>query len=433
MSKSLIPDFRKSRCRSREFSKISKESTNELALPSKKNGLLKTISLQQSPQIHSLNKNPSFPTINIIKRNKQVPSFLITNEESNLKKKIAKDLLIKNTENLAAYRLRLRNLFDTDFFMMPNNGHNGSAIHKNGLDYSILDFKENSFLSSNKADLIKKGIKRNNIRLKTSKDPFYFTNILANPKFSSFYDLLNIFSDSSSNFPYCSRINRNYPRPLNTIPVSIENDKPHNCKEIVKISLMDKKPLYDNHLASIKEIRKYKPWVNSIYLNIQETSCLNKMIIINLQSIVIKDTLILRPNLSKPIKSLIPHFLIILVNSNTELLLSEIFSALKQEEIIVSAVYEINNPGNKTEKIIDYSQIFIDFDIQFPNKDCIIITHHNICDETEVKDSGIIGKKIGSGIKLFSERIPLPSIEYPCMPVSILLTNPFFCSEFKSL
>ena len=87
MSKSLIPDFRKSRCRSREISKISKESTNELALPSKKNGLLKTISLQQSPQIHSLNKNPSFPTINIIKRNKQVPSFLITNEESNLKKK----------------------------------------------------------------------------------------------------------------------------------------------------------------------------------------------------------------------------------------------------------------------------------------------------------------------------------------------------------
>ena len=95
----------------------------------------------------------------------------------------------------------------------------------------------------------------------------------------------------------------------------------------------------------------------------------------------------------------------------------------ESEKIKISAIYSVHSYKN-TIKVVDFTQLFMDFKCFAPVKHCLLISNHNICDVNEVEQQEIIGTRIGIGYKMNSEKVSVASSQYYPFPIHILLPNP---------
>ena len=273
------------------------------------------------------------------------------------------------------------------------------------------------------------------IRNRLLEDDYHYSNMLINPKFTSFYDLLQVHLDIFSYFPYCSRLNlETQNTKLALIP--IKPFKPFHSKlEVIKHGpSLCLKPKTGNLLLEIDQIRQLIPYFSSVYLSKRRATCNNNLIIINFETIKQPQDLQLRPNISLVLQKLSPHFQLVLTITPA-ISISDIMKLFKSEEIKVSGIYSLNtnhlSSRSKSHRLADYSQIFLDFKCKLPSRQCFIVTNHCIWDTEEVTTKDFIGHQIGNHIKLNAEHIAVRSKEFPDIPLHILANNNKIPDDFK--
>jgi hypothetical protein len=431
----FITSTLKPRCQSREMPRVLMRDPSDYTSIRRSKICINTIKPDESPTPIYFKQNKSLPIIKTAPQYKIIPNLFIMSEESKLKVKIEQEIAMKQTETLATYRTRLRGLFEIGNSISPKDNHTYKIYRNAELNVKTVDIKTSALPLNSKQPIPKKNcsnIKKNIMKvLKITNDPYYYPNILLNTKFTSFYSLLSIFSDNLMTFPYCARINKDNLRSEVYIPVSNTLLKPVKCTCDLEISLKEK--LLQKFFLKVSEIKEKKPYLSRVYHKYHRVSCDNKVIIANYETISEPNSIDLRPNILKVLKNFSPHFHLILVTSKASDMIPCIISRLSEENVLISSIYIVQNLNQRYEKLLDYSQVFMDYQCDLPSRDCLVITHHNICDVEEVGLTETIGKKTGNKIKLNAERIPIASAEFQYMPVCVLLCNPCFPSDCKGL
>ncbi|OMJ82263.1 hypothetical protein SteCoe_17042 [Stentor coeruleus] len=432
MSNSSVTILTRIRCKSRESIKNSTDISGIISSKHKQQPLIQRIKSQSSPAKASYSQQYSLPNLKTLNKQKLSLNTLSSSEESKLKTKIAQDLIIKRTESLVAYRIRLRALLDgefasqTDKFIIKNSTSLGQTPNIAELQISPLQGKSKYPLLKRPLNFLNKKPARN---FKALNDAYYFVNIFQSGKFASFYSLLNIFTENTNSYPYCMRT-KEPPKP--EIPIISNGEIP---KDWVKCTchqgLIDtSEDLSLKKIPLVEKIQEFYPFATPIFFKLQNVSCITKAIIINFESIYEEKTSSISSAVKKALKLLNGCFHLVFVTNNptnltTILLQSEV------ENLNISGVYKIANNTSKRICYLDYSQIFLDFQCSNPRKDCLIVSNHNIFDYKEQFTEDMIGYKIGTTIKVNIEKAPIISYEFDIQPITILLPNPNYPWKFS--
>lgn len=432
MSNSSVTILTRIRCKSRESIKNPTDTSGIISSKHKQQPLIQCIKSQSSPAKASYSQQYSLPNLKTL--NKQKPSLntLPSSEESKLKTKITQDLIIKRTESLAAYRIRLRALLDGEFasqadkFIIKNSSSLGQSANIAELQISPLPGKSKYPLLKRPLNFLNKKPARN---FKALNDAYYFVNIFQSGKIASFYSLLNIFTENTNSYPYCTRT-KEPPKP--EIPIIPNGEIPKDwVKCTCRQGLIDAdEDLSIKKFPLIEQIQEFYAFATPIFFKLQNVSCITKAIIINFEAIYEEKTLSITSAAKKALKLLNGCFHLVFVTNNptnltTILLQSEV------ENLNISGVYKIANIKSKRVYYMDYSQIFLDFQCSNPRKDCLVVSNHNIFDYKEQFTEDMIGYRIGTTIKINIEKAPIISSEFDIQPITILLPNPNYPWKFS--
>ena len=447
MSISFARILAKNRSQKEEPCKTAKIILNDRSLLRSQNGLLRTLKDEENLMRNNLAHNVSLPNIKALNQLKDAENFIKLGEDSYLRSKIANELLIKKTESLMAYRLRLRTMLDAGFTPRPvrissqksklrEQGSTNAIALKNS-PHSSKETPKKFFPKRKTISLARKCAPRT---MKTASDPYYYTNITAGCNFTPFYNLLGIYTDNLGNFSYFKTVSKDNIRSeiIMASPELIRKSTQRTYRvENSKTAQMFKEdtPRKNEFLNSKENIKKYWPWVSSIYHNPQKVKCIAKLFIVNFESIVLESNFTIRTQIAEAFKSLKDYFHLIIVTSKSESKIAnlEILALFESMDLEVSAIYQIINMKKHSRHIIDYSQIYCEFRCVNPRRDCLIISHHSLCDIQEVHESEIVGRNLGTRTKFHMDRIPIPSLEMKLQPIFILLNNPLLESQVEIL
>ena len=243
-------------------------------------------------------------------------------------------------------------------------------------------------------------------------DPYLSGNYFLNPKCTSFYELLDIRYENPTFFPYFNKNNRELCKDTMVVPIKFPSNM--NTYED-NVQLPKKRPNFNE--ISKKTI---KSLVNLLF-SPQKVASPYNFIIINFESICKPDSISLRQGVLQVLQPISQDFHIIIVTSHFDSRFEEIVEDLALDEINVSAVYKVLDPGHRNWKIVDYSEVFEDFRIENPISSCIIVTNHNVCEESE--DWERIGNRFGASFKLNCEKVGTCSLNYKSIPIHLLIPS----------
>ncbi|OMJ85300.1 hypothetical protein SteCoe_13393 [Stentor coeruleus] len=265
------------------------------------------------------------------------------------------------------------------------------------------------------------------------EDPFYYANMKKNASFSSFRNILDgqheVFNKP---YPYFGKTGKAQSKAKTIIK---------KCKALLLRKEMEckcpQKNVFSRKLARITndEIRKALPRLVEVKLHVpilsrihfypQKVKCFKNIVIVYFEGTfgIFSSKLTVKHGVWKLLRKLSNLFQLILVipSTNSREIILQYFELKK---ILIAGVYSIHSLikiPKSSYKFQDYSQIYIDFDCQFPHKNCIIIANHKLFDECEKLENFIYQN---SGLpKLNAEGIPVSSYEYPETPHIILLPD----------
>lgn len=220
-----------------------------------------------------------------------------------------------------------------------------------------------------------------------SEDPFYYGNIIKNCNFSAFKSLFDGNSDL---------ITISYPHKWKKGKVIV---KPKPSQSVSKISKLNRiiNCRCQNHLkknniihatqAEIKEslptLREVKKTINTLYrihFFPQKAQCFRNLVLVNFDGTFgqYKSSFTKKKGTWKVLRALSTYFQIVIIVHNKSLK-DQILQVIESKKIIVSGVYCVNeNPGvlKRCSRFLDYSQIYFDFEITTPNRNCLVLSCH---------------------------------------------------------
>ena len=381
----------------------------------------------------------SIPRLKSQNQHLTIRGISMQKEDSNPKLNLSQNAIAPTISNLLTRKIPLKISQDP---VILSSTHEERQITDN-LEHPEYPTDKEIFLKPKQSKMPKIYIKKNPravllqspIRSTLLEDDYHYSNMLINPNFTSFYDLLQVHLDIFSYFPYCSRLCLDTPNPK-LLPTPPKPLKSHCSKlEYPKPSpSLCPKPKTGNLLLEIDQIRKVIPYFYSVHTSKHRASCNNNLIILNFEALKHPQFLQLRPSISKVLQKLSPHFQLILTITPA-VCLSDITKLFKLEEIKLSAIYSLNanklTSRSKTQRLADYSQIYVDFQCKLPSRQCFIVTNHCIWDTDEVSAKDFIGHQIGNSIKLNTEHIAVRSKEFPDTPLHVVVNNNSIPEDFK--
>lgn len=265
------------------------------------------------------------------------------------------------------------------------------------------------------------------------EDPFYYANMIKSSNFSAFHTILDRKNEMVSNpFPYCSRIGKS---PKKQLPVKL---KPSpllinlpECKCMIKNESEEEKFA----LPDLLEIKAHIPSLLKIFFYPQNVTCFRNLVIINFEGALgyFTSVLYIKTGALKVLQKLSKLFQLVLIVSLETSGKDEIVQKFSEKKIQLAGVYASHCPANMTReagKLLNYSQIFADFDCERPNENCMIITSHRFAEEFTNTEK-VISLHRGLGAKLNINRVPICSSEYPQSPCVVLLPDYNYCTEIS--
>lgn len=243
-------------------------------------------------------------------------------------------------------------------------------------------------------------------------DPYQSNNYFLNPKCTTFYELLDIRYENPTFFPYFNKNNRELCKDTMVVPIKFPNnlntyeDNVHPIKKLQNFSENPKKVISS---------------LSNLIFSPQKVTSPYNFLILNFESISKPDSISLRPGVLEVLQLVSQDFHIIVVTSHFESRFEEIIEDLALDEIKISAVYKVVNTNNKNCKIVDYSEIFEDFQIENPASSCIIVTQHCVCEESE--DWEKIASRFGASFKLNCEKVATCTLNYKSIPIHLLIPS----------
>ena len=276
-------------------------------------------------------------------------------------------------------------------------------------------------------------------RKEANDDPFFFFNILKNINFSSFQSILEGLIEAYCNsFPYYSRVIKNFSK-IKPVDKKIEPKQPKSyykclCYTEKNTIGQDSGKKVENPV-NLKKLKKILPGLTLLKTFEQIVRFPGNIIIINFEGTLgyCKKDVFFKSGLLKRVKKLSIYFKIVIILSTIEEKTSAILERFERQKIKLSGVYQfIENSQKNRElcKMQDYSIIYSDYQIKDPSKEVLIISCHKYIEDFETIDERILLSKIGIGLKLNVERVPVSSKEYPKLPFNVVL--PHFLIKKKS-
>lgn len=393
----------KNRCKSRDSYKTVKINLYSRGLLKSQEGLTHTTKPSPFQLKHSLNHNTSLPNI---KTSQKSDHFLPNDSKVNCK--IAHELLIKKTETLMAYRVRLRTLLDTEYKPDRTISQNSRVAESTRtVNFKIaLPHKGKKIIPKKKISLVRKIKKK---VLKTANDPYYFANIVTSSNFTPFYKLLNIYADTLGNFSYCNKACKENLRSEIVIPFVENKSLPCKCGE---------------KNGKRKGNGGSWPFLTMVYHDLRRVICIGKLLIVNLESVLLENSRVFRSWILEFFQEFCQIFNVVIVTCRQgEHVASEVLEIFALENLSISGIYQVVN-SEANQGLLDYSQIFIKFHCMNPRKSCLIITHHRLYDPSEVTAEEMIGKKIGTRVKFNTELVAFPKADWKIQPIQFVLSSP---------
>ena len=256
-------------------------------------------------------------------------------------------------------------------------------------------------------------------------DPYFYLNYLRYANITSFYHILEGGNETNvANFPYFSRVLKRYPKIIQQEKKKITK-APRTYAECTCFKVKNK---------GIKNMKVFKqsdlvdlvPILQRVFYFPQDVKFTQNIIILNFEGVIgsFNSTLSIKPGILKYIKQLSKNFRIALVVALEWNRCKHVVSFIEDQGIMLSAVYKTIPQGPWSLRLTqDYSQIFKDFFISYPEIQTLIICSHKISDFSQISKSDLISQKTGLNLKLNSERLAIPTQEYPNPPITLILPN----------
>lgn len=260
-----------------------------------------------------------------------------------------------------------------------------------------------------------------NFSISPKNDPFHCSSILKKSYFSSFSSIIDRKHDyNNSPYPYCSI------KQTGTIQRIIPISKPSYPKPEVSCACISK------HIASsfeetsdflpkLLEVRDKIPSLSRIFFYPQSVFNFQTLFIINYDSIITSAPVPI--HVWKLFASISQQFQLILIISNTNPKKNDIPLEFEKRKIILAGLYYSNSMtvhSRELAKLLNYSQIYIDFHCKSPEKDCLIVTGHRLIEEPD-DISDVVALNFGIKPKLNVENAPVATFEYPNTPYAVLM------------
>lgn len=240
------------------------------------------------------------------------------------------------------------------------------------------------------------------------QDPYHCSKFLSNTIITNFYDLLGVYYERPSVFPYFNK---------NTKEILKEFLKPkaNNSEENGQHAKPSKKIKNSQYLRQISIV----PVLETRYFSLVNVKFNQNLIIFNLESLTIGKTIKTRPSVLKTLKKINEILHIVLVSSINSELFEDVISNFALAGIKISAFYGVSRLPVKTFKFLDYSEIFSDFGIESGLKQCIIVSNHILFDIEDRFEH--VGSRFGAKLKVNCEKVPAVAAGLDDSPAVVLL------------
>lgn len=242
------------------------------------------------------------------------------------------------------------------------------------------------------------------------EDDFHYTNIFKNSEFTSFFHLLECQFETYPNpFPYCGKI-------LKTIPKRRNLNRKTYTSKTREFQLNQTTVQPDLFSLSTNEPILSVPKISRIFFHPRNVLSPKSLIIINLlNNQQISESWETWDNIKKASQI---FQVIFIVHQDYEVLLQTCESL----SIKIAGLYLLPNLTGyvrELSKMQDYSQIFQDFKCKNLQKNVLIVAYHLLHEVEEIEKS--ILTSIGTLRKIEALRIPSPFLDYPELPLTLLL------------
>lgn len=245
-----------------------------------------------------------------------------------------------------------------------------------------------------------------------NSDAYHCSKYLSGEKATSFYEMLEVFYESPTVFPYFNKSTKEY---IN------EEFSPIKQRNFSLSSL-------ETQVASVKKLNKKKnsqkknsliPVLETRFYNPQPVLFGKNVIVINFESINIGNSIVFRPGVVNELIQVSGIYHIVIVSSLHGEEFPDILEKFERLSVKISAFYAVINQAYLNFKFLNYSEIFQDFRIDDPLKSCLIISNHLIFDSVEEVE--YIASVYGAKIKLNCEKIPVLYKKISKAPIVVLI------------
>lgn len=247
-------------------------------------------------------------------------------------------------------------------------------------------------------------------------DSYHCSKFLLGVKSTSFYDILEVYYESPTIFPYFNKSTKEYSKNYSDSPVKSRNNSLSNSES--QIALNRKLSVKKTY---INKIKVQVPSLESKYFNPQNVLFKENVIIINFESITIGNSIIFRPGVVNELMQVSGIFHLVIVSSLHGDESPDIVNKFERLSIKISGFYVVIKKALKNFKFLNYDEVFEDFEVSDPLESCLIISHHLIFECVE--DSEYIGSNYGAKIKLNCDKIPAIKKELPSAPAVVLIPS----------
>jgi hypothetical protein len=259
-------------------------------------------------------------------------------------------------------------------------------------------------------------------RLRVS-DPYFYLNYLRHSNITSFYRILEGGNETNlSSFPYFSRVLKKSQK--------IQQKEKKNLKKTPRAyfecSCLSSQPLKNMKIFKQIDLLGQVPGLQRVFLFPQDVKFSRNLIILNFEGVLgsFGQELSIKPGILKHIKKLSRLFRIALVVSLEWQRCKHVVSFIENQGIMLSAVYKTIPQGPwALRSMQEYSMIFKDFSISFPEIQTLVLCSHKIAEPEKVAFSDLVASKVGLSLKMNSERVPVPTEEFSSPSLTILLPN----------
>ena len=242
----------------------------------------------------------------------------------------------------------------------------------------------------------------------TDLDPYHCSKFLSNTIITNFYDLLGVYYERPSAFPY---FNKNTKEKLKEFIKPKANSSEENGQH--------PKPAKKTKVYQYLRQTSLVPVLDVRYFNLVSVKFNQNLIIFNLESLTIGKTIKTRPCVLKTLKKISEILHIVLVSTINAELYEDVISNFAFAGIKISAFYGVSRLPIKTFKFVDFSEIFYNFVIESGLKQSIIVSNHVLFDIEDRFEH--VGSRFGAKLKVNCEKVPAVAAGMSNIPAVVLL------------